>query len=79
MAHIGLQLYTVRDQSDPLPVLLQRIREIGYASVEFAGYGGESPEPLWTLGHQLDLAFVSSHVGFETLRDDRESALDMAN
>lgn len=78
LAHIGLQLYTLRDQAGPLPDVLRRVREIGYEGVEFAGYGGESPEVLSAVGNELGLKLVSSHVGFETLRDDPGPALDLA-
>jgi len=78
MAHIGLQLYTVRDRSEDFPELLRRIREIGYEGVEFAGYRKQSASALKALGQALNLRLVSSHIGFETLRGDREAALQTA-
>jgi sugar phosphate isomerase/epimerase len=79
MARMGLQLYTLRDQTESFPELLRKVRAIGYEGVEFAGYGGEPPEALRALGDELHLKLVSSHVGFETLRDNRGPALDLAN
>ena len=42
---ISLQLYTVREETArDMPGTLRRISEIGYPAVEFAGYGGLSPQ-----------------------------------
>ena len=43
LANIGIQLYTVRDlMKKNVPLTLQRIAEIGYKEVEFAGYFGKN-------------------------------------
>lgn len=44
---IGLQLYTVREQiKRDFNATLQRVAEIGYKEVEFAGYFSHSPREV---------------------------------
>lgn len=68
---IGVQLYTVRDllQQD-FEGTLARIAEIGYRSVEFAGYYQRTPEQVRELLDRLDLVAPSTHVGVNALRQD---------
>src|SRR3954466_14711426 len=45
--HISLQLYPVREETArDMPATLRKISEIGYPAVEFAGYGGLTPQDL---------------------------------
>ena len=47
LANIGIQLYTVRDlMKKNVPLTLQRIAEIGYKEVEFAGYFGKTTKEI---------------------------------
>ena len=48
---------------------LEKVAQIGYSGVEFAGgYGGMEAEKLKTYLAQLDLVPISSHVGLDRLR-----------
>ena len=76
---IGVQLYTVRTLAErDLPGTLQRIAEIGYRDVEFAGYYGRSPAEIRALLTRYDLGAPSSHIPIASLRGDWKQALDEA-
>ncbi|WDL97903.1 sugar phosphate isomerase/epimerase family protein [Alicyclobacillus sp. ALC3] len=79
MPKIALQLYTLRDEmTDDFAGKLQRVREIGYAGVEFAGYGGLKPAKLATFLSDLQLVAVSNHVPFEELENHLDRAIEGA-
>ena len=64
---VALQLYTVRDESArDFAGTLRRVAQIGYAAVEFAGYGGlaadEMRELLDEMGLQAALPFVDDFL-----------------
>lgn len=78
---IALQLYTLRDETaDDFPGTLRKVAELGYQGVEFAGYGGLSPDELKALLAELGLQAVGSHVGLERLKRhlDEEIAMNLA-
>ncbi len=65
---IGLQLYSLReDATKDFVGVLKSVAAMGYAGVEFAGYGGLSPEELKTILGDLGLRVAGSHVGFDQL------------
>ncbi|MGZ9585225.1 sugar phosphate isomerase/epimerase family protein [Paenibacillus marinisediminis] len=75
---IGLQLYTVRDAAEKDFVgTLERIAAMGYQGVEFAGYGGLTPEELKATLSRLGLAVAGSHVGLDQLTDNLEMHIEM--
>ena len=57
---IGIQLYTVRDhlETDYFGTL-EKIAEIGYNTVEFAGYYGQSAENIRKILDDLKLTCLS--------------------
>jgi sugar phosphate isomerase/epimerase len=68
---IGLQLYTVRDQTkDDFTGTIRRVAELGYTGVEFAGYGGLSSQEMKGLLAETGLQAVSSHVPFQAMEQD---------
>ena len=72
---IGLQLYTLREETEKDFIgTLEKVVEIGYKGVEFAGYGGISCEKMKTVLERLGLKAIGSHVAMDTL----ESGLDEA-
>jgi sugar phosphate isomerase/epimerase len=76
---IGLQLYTVRDQMEKDFVgTLERVAQIGYKEVEFAGYFNHSPEEVRALLIRLGLTSPSVHVGLADLRKDLPGAIRAA-
>ncbi len=76
---IGLQLYTLREpmESD-FTGSLQRVAQLGFQGVEFAGYGGLAAGALRNLMGELGLAPVSSHVSFDELTQRTDAALAYA-
>ncbi|MDQ4127587.1 MAG: sugar phosphate isomerase/epimerase [Actinomycetota bacterium] len=60
---ISVQLYTVREHTArDMPATLRRLAEIGYTAVEFAGYGGHSPQDIRVLLDDLGLRASGAHV-----------------
>ncbi|HEY7417229.1 MAG TPA: sugar phosphate isomerase/epimerase, partial [Ktedonobacteraceae bacterium] len=58
---IGLQLYTVRDETaKDFKLTLRRVSEMGYPAVEFAGYGDIDSKDMATLLADVDLRATSS-------------------
>jgi sugar phosphate isomerase/epimerase len=66
---VALQLYTVRDEtSRDFVGTLRRVAQLGYAGVEFAGYGSLSSQQLAALLTETGLRAVGSHVRLEELQ-----------
>lgn len=76
---IGLQLYTVRDRTEKdFAGVLQRVADLGYEGVEFAGHGGIDARTLGHLLRELGLAAPSSHVPLADLEGRLDEALEYA-
>jgi sugar phosphate isomerase/epimerase len=74
---IGLQLYSLReDSAKDFVGVLKTVAAMGYAGVEFAGYGGLTASRLKTLLTDLGLTVAGSHVGFEQLDKELNQVLD---
>lgn len=74
---VGLQLYTVRDETARnLKLTLQRVAEIGYEGVEFAGYGQVSAQEMAGLLNDLGLQALGSHVGLSLIEQDLDYEID---
>jgi sugar phosphate isomerase/epimerase len=70
-SQIGLQLYTVRDLlNKDFEGTLERVAQIGYTKVEFAGYYGRTPEQVRAILDRLRLVSPSVHVGAQLMRQD---------
>ncbi|WP_127585042.1 sugar phosphate isomerase/epimerase family protein [Paenibacillus koleovorans] len=68
---IGLQLYTVREETArDFQGALRRIAEIGYQGVEFAGYGGMTAQELKSLLDELGMVSIGSHVSLARLTEN---------
>ena len=77
LENIGIQLYTVRDRmAEDVPDTLQRLAEIGYREVEFAGYFDHTPAEIRKLLSDLGLTAPSAHAPIELLRADPEQAIE---
>ncbi len=69
--NVALQLYTVRDDAGrDFRGTLRRVAEMGYPAVEFAGFGGLSPEEVRDLIGELGLTAAGTHTGIEALQND---------
>jgi sugar phosphate isomerase/epimerase len=65
LKRVGLQLYTLRNQMEKdMPGTLERVAQIGYKEVEFAGYFGRSPNDVRELLEKYKLTAPSSHVPY---------------
>lgn len=76
---IALQLYSVReDTAADFVGTLGRVAALGYEGVEFAGYGGLSPEVLKGHLSRLGLVACASHVGLDLLEGDLDNQIAYA-
>ncbi|MEC0175965.1 sugar phosphate isomerase/epimerase [Paenibacillus favisporus] len=75
--NIGLQLYTLRDETaKDFRGTLRKVAELGYEGVEFAGYGDIPAEEMKTLLQELGLQAIGAHVGLHLLRADLQKEID---
>lgn len=75
-ARIALQLYTVRDQTaEDFTGTLAAVAKLGYRAVEFAGYGGLSPDELRETMQRVGLTTASSHINWDRLLNNFENEL----
>ena len=73
---IGVQLYTVRKELESdFEGTLRRIADIGYDQVEFAGLFGRDPNDVRKLVKKLGIKIAASHINWEKLKDNPESAI----
>jgi len=84
---IGVQLYTVRtEMANGVEATLERVAEIGYREVEFAGYYDHSPSEIRAMLERTGLTSPASHVPpsfdegawAQTLEDTAEAGHDYA-
>ena len=73
---ISLQLYTVREETarDMLDTL-RKVAEIGYPAVEFAGYGGLTPQEVKTILDDLGLRASGAHVPIDSWETNPEAVI----
>jgi len=72
---VALELYTVRDETmHDFAGTLQRVAQIGYAGVEFAGYGNLTSLEMSALLAETRLKAVSTHLGLDALESPQLSA-----
>lgn len=75
---VAVQLYTLRNEAAKDFIgTLRQVAEIGYAGVEFAGYGGLVARDLRRVLDDLGLQSAGSHVGFEALQKDLQKQVDI--
>ena len=72
---VALELYTVRDETEhDFAGTLQRVAQIGYSGVEFAGYGNLTSPEMSALLAETRLKAVSTHLGLGALESPQLSA-----
>src|SRR5688500_19139263 len=65
---IGVQLYTVGDQlRQDFEGTVEKVAQVGYKQVEFAGYYNRTPEMVLALLYRIGLTAPSTHKGLEKL------------
>ena len=73
---IGLQLWTLRDLvASDLPAALAATREIGYGTVELAGFAGHEPEAMAEALRAAGLVAPSAHISYPILLDDLDGVI----
>jgi sugar phosphate isomerase/epimerase len=78
-ALVGLQLYTVRDQTaQNFAETVRSVAQIGYASVEFAGYGNLTPREMAVLLKDTGLKAAGSHVALSRLQENLDYEINYA-
>ncbi len=61
---IALQLYSIRDEmAEDVPGTLERVAEMGYDGVEFAGLFDHDPAEVGEMCDDLGLGIAGAHVG----------------
>jgi sugar phosphate isomerase/epimerase len=76
---IGMQLYTVRSSmQDNVERTLERVSQIGYDEVEFAGYFGRSPQQIRRILDDTGLGAPATHTPVEMLENEWEATVDLA-
>ena len=76
---IGLQLYTVRDLLEKdFEGTLERVAQIGYTNMEFAGYYNRTPEQVRAVLDRLKMVSKSSHIGAQLMRTDAAAQIRTA-
>jgi len=83
--NIGIQLYSIRDKVSSLGfrTVFERLSDMGYAEVEFAGYtqgqvGAITPQEIRQLLDDNGLRAVGSHRGIADFANNMEQELDIA-
>jgi sugar phosphate isomerase/epimerase len=76
---IGLQLYTVRDQLEKdFEGTIEKVAQIGYKNLEFAGYYNRRPEQVRALLDRLGLVSTSSHIGAQLMKPSPAAQISAA-
>jgi sugar phosphate isomerase/epimerase len=74
---VGLQLYSVRDYTaNDFVGTLKKVAAMGYAGVEFAGYGGLPAKELRIILDDLGLVTSSSHVPLKDLNNSFDEVVE---
>lgn len=73
---VALQFYSVRDEAEKdFFGTLKKVKEMGYAGVEFAGLFGNEPEKIRDFCNEIGLIPVSAHVPLDDMIEDTEGTL----
>jgi sugar phosphate isomerase/epimerase len=74
-SQVALELYTVRDETKrDFEGTLRRVAQMGYAGVEFAGYGNLSAQAMVVLLAETGLQVAGTHVGLDALTGEQLDA-----
>jgi len=73
---VGIQLYTVRSLlQDDFIGTIEKVVDIGYKELEFAGFYDHTPEQVRALIDRLEVTAPSTHIGYEQVRDNLDEAI----
>ena len=77
---VGVQLHTVRgEMNKDVEKTLERVAQIGYREVEFAGYYGRTPKQIASTLKANRLTAPAAHVDLEAIRTKWGETLDAAS
>jgi sugar phosphate isomerase/epimerase len=80
LERLGVQLYTLRKELDKdFAGTLKKVRELGYTELEFAGYHNQAFPDIIKIMADLGLSAPAAHLYLETIRDDTDTAIDIAH
>lgn len=75
--NVGLQLYSVRNSmAEDFEGTLKAVKDMGYDTVEFAGYFGRSGEEIKAILDKLGLRCVSVHQGLDFFKEEPEKKIE---
>ena len=73
---VGIQFYSVRDEAQKdFRGTLQKIYDMGYEGVEFAGLYGNSPESVRDMCREIGIVPISCHVSLDEMMADPEKVI----
>ena len=73
---VAVQVYSVRDFAEQdMRGTLQKIKDMGYAGVEFAGLYGNSAEDVKAMCEEIGLVPISAHVALAEMRKDCDKVI----
>lgn len=76
---IGLQLYTLRNEmAQDFEGTLEKVAELGFKEMQFAGYHGRSPAEVRRILDRLGMTSPAAHVGLGLMRDEIDRQIDIA-
>ncbi len=76
---IGIQLYSLRgEMAEDFEGTLERLAEIGYKEMEFAGYHGKSASEVRRVLDDLELTSPAAHIPLNNIRQNLQREIDMA-
>jgi len=74
---VGLQLYSLRELTKiDFSGTVRKVAEIGYDSVEFAGYGGMTAKEVNALLDDCGMVTAGTHEGFGNLGDKLDATIE---
>lgn len=75
--NVGIQLFGVRNaMAADFEGTLQKLKDMGYEYVEFAGYYGKTGEEIAAILEKIGLKCVSVHQGLDFYNDDMQAGID---
>lgn len=79
ISQVAAQLYTLRDQCktpDDIARSLERVRQIGYESVQVSGLGPIEDATLLQLAKDNDLSICATHESLDAILNSPEAVID---
>ena len=73
--NLAVQMYSLRELTQPLDDTLREVAAAGYAGIETVGTQGVTADELRTLVDKHGLKVASSHVGFADLEADLQGVI----